>query len=59
MTDERYINCFFVGLLIGFLLCLGIFLTFCEPHSTLIKHGVGEYNQTTGDWQYKTNGVVQ
>jgi hypothetical protein len=44
-----------LGVVAAVLLCLGVFIGSNgeESHESIIKHDCGEYNDTTGVWQWK------
>lgn len=42
-----------IGIVCGGIATVIVITTEFEPHSAIIKHECGEYNNTTGDFQWK------
>jgi hypothetical protein len=56
MSDERvFLVGMIIGIVVGILFALHMNMDYI--HSKAIKHGCGEYNKATGDFQWK-NVVV-
>ena len=57
MTDEQF--SFFIGIVVGILTAFVVISIYHEmrsvPKYEVIKHNCGEYNLTTGSFQWKDN----